>query len=266
MEPIHYICVTCGCQYEASAAPPESCLICSDDRQYIGAGGQRWTTLAAVNAAHRNVFELVAPSVYALYSTPAFGINQRAHLLQTDSGNVLWDCITNLDASTLSLLQQLGGIRAIALSHPHYYSTIVEWARAFNAPVYINRKDSGFLTRRGPELRFWEGSERVDEELTLVECGGHFPGASVLHWSRGAGALFAGDTIQVTPTRRTVSFMYSYPNMIPLPKRAVEGICAAVAPYAFDDLYGAFGLYVRGDAKEAVLRSAERYLQIFDKG
>ncbi|RYD98059.1 MAG: MBL fold metallo-hydrolase, partial [Sphingobacteriales bacterium] len=214
---------------------------------------------------HKNVLERVAPGVFAIYSSPAFGINQRAHLLQRPEGNILWDCITNLDESTIELINSLGGISAIALSHPHYFSTIIEWAEAFDAPVYINAKDAQWLTRSSHTLRFWEDKEQLGDDVTLIECGGHFPGASVLHWSNGEGALFAGDTIQVTPTRRTVSFMYSYPNMIPLRKRDIEDIMTAIAPFSYEDIYGAFGLYIRGGAREAVRLSAARYLEIFNE-
>ncbi|GAA4324077.1 MBL fold metallo-hydrolase [Flaviaesturariibacter amylovorans] len=260
----HYLCVTCGAQYEASAAPPSSCRICADDRQYIGPGGQRWTTLETVNAQHRNILELVAPDLYALYSTPHFGINQRAHLLLRPEGNILWDCISNLDASTRSLVQALGGISAIALSHPHYFSTLIEWARAFDAPVFVNEKDAGWLTRTGPEVLTWNGRENLGSDVTLIECGGHFPGASVLHWNKGGGMLLSGDTIQVAPNRSSVSFMYSYPNMIPLPKRDVEGIRDAVAPFEYDAIYGAFGLYIRSDAKKSMEASVNRYLEVFE--
>jgi hypothetical protein len=259
----HFICNTCGCQYEATAEAPAACIICEDDRQYVGFSGQRWTTLEAVNAQHRNVFELVAPGMFAIYSTPNFGINQRAHLLCKPEGNVLWDCITNLDVSTKTIIDSLGGISAIALSHPHNFSTIIEWSEAFHAPVYINEKDAAWLTRSSEKVRTWNGLEKINEDMTLIECGGHFPGASVLHWNKGAGALLVGDTIQVTPTRRTVSFMYSYPNMIPLPQRGIRSILDAVEPFNFEDMYGAFGLYIRGGAKEAVRQSADRYLDIF---
>jgi hypothetical protein len=53
----------------------------------------------------------------------------------------------------------------------------------------------------------------------------HFDGGTVPHWAGGAagrGALLAGDTIQVVPDRKHVSFMYSYPKYIPLPASAVE--------------------------------------------
>jgi hypothetical protein len=87
----------------------------------------------------------------------------------------------------------------------------------------------------------------------------------VLHWSQGAnghGALLTGDTMQLAQDRRYVSFMYSYPNMIPLNVSAVQGIINAVEPFAFDRLYGGWWDYViPTDAKAAVKRSAERYIK-----
>ena len=213
----HYICSTCGVQYEASETPPARCPVCEDDRQYLGMAGQTWTTLEQVNRQYKNIIELVAPNVYAIYTTPNFAINQRAHLLLTPGGNILWDCITNLDASTISIIKSMGGIQAIAISHPHYFSTIVEWSRAFdNAPVYVNALDAQWLGRKSDTIRLWQEPKlELWEDIQLVRCGGHFPGASVLHWPKDKGALFVGDTIQVAPNRKTVSFMYSYPNMIP---------------------------------------------------
>ncbi len=68
--------------------------------------------------------------------------------------------------------------------------------------------------------------------------------------------------MQVAQDRRYVSFMYSYPNMIPLNARAVENIVNAVEPFEFDRLYGGWwDLIVQNDAKSAVKRSAERYIK-----
>jgi glyoxylase-like metal-dependent hydrolase (beta-lactamase superfamily II) len=264
----HYICSTCGVQYEASSLPPEHCPICEDDRQYVGAAGQAWTTLPVLNRQYKNVIELVAPDVYAIYSTPNFAINQRAHLIITPGGNILWDCITNLDPSTIAIIKKLGGIRAIAVSHPHYFSTIMEWSQAFdNAPVYVNALDAEWLQRKGETLRLWENPvEELWEGLQLIRCGGHFPGASVLYWPKDKGALFVGDTIQVAPNRKTVSFMYSYPNMIPLPQKAILKIAESVQPLTYDAMFGAFGLYLREGAKQAMDFSVKRYLKIFEDG
>ena len=86
-----------------------------------------------------------------------------------------------------------------------------------------------------------------------------------MHWPNGAeghGALLVGDTMQVAQDRRYVSFMHSYPNMIPLNERSVERIVQAVEPFAFDRIYGGWWDYhVASDAKAAVKRSADRYIE-----
>jgi hypothetical protein len=73
--------------------------------------------------------------------------------------------------------------------------------------------------------------------------------------------LLTGDIIHVVQDRRWVTFMRSYPNMIPLPASAVQRVVAAVEPYPFDRIYGAWWeKVVAADAKNAVRRSAARYI------
>ena len=262
----HYICMTCGTQHPASDAPPERCRICDDERQYVGLGGQRWTTLERLRETHTNRVEPEGPALFGIGTEPQFAIGQRALLVQAPGGNVLWDCITLFDDRTARWLEALGGVSAIAISHPHYYSTMVEWARALDVPVYLHEADRAWVLRPDPHLTFWRGETReLGDGLTLLRVGGHFPGSQVLHWRDGAGgrgALLAGDTIQVVQDRRWVSFMQSYPNLIPLPAAEVRRIADVVRPLAFDQLYGGWwGLNVLSDAKAAVLRSAERYVR-----
>jgi glyoxylase-like metal-dependent hydrolase (beta-lactamase superfamily II) len=268
----HYICRTCGTQFAAMEAPPEHCPVCEDERQYIGPNGQQWTTLAALQGTHRNIIKAVAPGLTGIGTDPSFAIGQRALLVQRgdrglppSGGNLLWDCISLLDAPTVVAVKELGGISAIAISHPHFYSSMVEWSRAFNAPIYLHADDRRWVMRPDPAIVFWEGESRaLGSGLTLVRCGGHFPGGTVLHWADGAdgrGALLSGDTIQVVSDRRYVSFMYSYPNLIPLPARAVRQVLAAVAPYPFERIYGGWwDRAVEADAKGVVTRSARRYI------
>jgi glyoxylase-like metal-dependent hydrolase (beta-lactamase superfamily II) len=261
----NYICETCGTQQAASAQPPAHCAICEDARQYIGWQGQRWTTLAALSRDHHNRVQLEEPGLTGIGTEPAFAIGQRALLVQTPAGNVLWDCITLLDAATIAAVRALGGIRAIAISHPHYYASMVEWARAFDAPVYLHAGDREWVLRPDPAILFWEGEEqRLWDDLTLIRCGGHFPGSTVLHWPAGAagrGALLTGDTLMVASDRRYVSFMYSFPNYVPLSAPAVQRVVAALEPWPFDRIYGAWwDRVVADDARAAVARSAARYL------
>jgi glyoxylase-like metal-dependent hydrolase (beta-lactamase superfamily II) len=262
-----YICVTCGTRYPASEDIPASCPICEDDRQYVGRSGQKWTTLEELRKTHHNVFQELAPGITSIKTEPGFGINQQAHLVQTSAGNVLWDCIALIDDETIAGVNERGGIDAIALSHPHYYTTINEWSSAFgDVPVYIHADDREWVMEPGETIDFWEG-ETLEilpgSGLTLIRCGGHFPGAAVMHWSAGldgAGALLCGDTIQVVADQRWVSFMYSYPNIVPLNAGEIQAIVDAVEPFTFEKIYGAFGGIVQQDGNGAVRRSAERYI------
>ncbi len=43
-----------------------------------------------------------------------------------------------LFAYWLQAVEKLGCIRAIAISHPHFYSSMVAWGRQFNAPIYVH--------------------------------------------------------------------------------------------------------------------------------
>lgn len=262
----HYICVTCGCQYAATENEPESCKICEDERQYVGFGGQRWTTLDALQVDHRNRVETMEPNLTRFGTDPTFGIGQHMFLVQAPDANVLWDCITLIDDATVEAIQDRGGISAIALSHPHYYSSIVEWSRAFDsAPIYIHAADREWVTRPDPAIVFWEGeTQALGEELTLIRGGGHFAGGAMLHWAAGAdgrGVLLPGDIIQVVHDRNWVSFMYSYVNLIPLPPSKVRHLVEAVEPYDFDRIYSPWlERIVMTDGKAAVRRSAERYI------
>ena len=57
--------------------------------------------------------------------------------LQTPDGNVLWDCLSHLDEETLQQIQALGGLKAIAISHPHFYDSCLDWAEAFSCQVRL---------------------------------------------------------------------------------------------------------------------------------
>jgi len=254
-----FVCATCGTQFAPSASAPEHCPICEDERQYMGWSGQRWTTLDELREKHSNQIRDDL-GLSGIGTEPSFAIGQRALLVRSPQGNMLWDCITLIDDATVSAVRELGGIRAIAISHPHYYSCMVEWSHAFDAPVYLHEADRRWVMRSDRSIEFWSGETNpLWDGMTLIRCGGHFEGGTVLHAAR-AGALLAGDILQVAQDRNWVSFMYSYPNYIPLSATKVDRIVAAVEPYEFDRIYGAWwDRNVQSGAKEAVRRSAERY-------
>lgn len=262
----HFICITCGTQFAPTDAPPSACPICEDERQYIGPNGQRWTSLPDLQKEHRNAFHELEPGLTAIKTEPSFAIGQQAHLIATPHGNVLWDCLNLIDAATVSEIERRGGLAAIVISHPHFFSSMVEWSRAFgDIPIHLHADHRPFVLRPDPAITYWDGDTReIVPSVTAIRCGGHHPGSSVLHWAAragGAGSLFTGDTIYVVQDRRWVSFMYSYPNLIPLDPPSVTRIVAAVAPFSFDHLHSAFiGGVLSSDAKAAITRSATRYI------
>ena len=262
-----FICVTCGTQFAESAEPPATCRICADERQYVGFNGQHWTTLEAMAEAYENHVEEVIPGVWSVDTRPAFAIGQRALLVQHPDGNLLWDCIPLLDQDTTDRLEALGGVAAIAISHPHFYSSVIDWSHAFGGvPVYLHDADTAWVSRPDPCITFWAGDTfRVAEGLTLVRCGGHFDGSSVLHCAGaadGRGALLTGDTVKVGWDRASVSVMRSYPNLIPVGASVINRIEQTLAPLAFDQIHGAWtGHSILAGAKEIVARSLARYCQ-----
>ncbi|GLV55094.1 hypothetical protein KDH_19410 [Dictyobacter sp. S3.2.2.5] len=262
-----WICVTCGVQFASSEEPPHGCPISEDEREYVGDNGQQWTTQAKMYAdGFRNVIREHELHLTGIGIEPSFAIGQRALLIQSEEGNILWDCISYLGDEAIAAIERLGGIKAIAISHPHLYSSMVEWSKHFDAQIYLHETDRAWVMRPSERIAFWSGETfPLTHNLQLIRLGGHFPGSTVLHWKGGAngrGCLLTGDTIAVAMDRRWVSFMYSYPNMIPLPASEVSRICNAIMPYDFERLYGGwFDSLVVEDAKNAVIRSADRYLR-----
>jgi glyoxylase-like metal-dependent hydrolase (beta-lactamase superfamily II) len=261
----HFVCVQCGVQFAETSEPPSACPVCEDERQYVRWSGQEWTTLEELVASSRNVFT-DEDGLTGIGIEPSFAIGQRALVVPTEDGAVLWDCVSLVTDETVERLRDFGGLRAIAISHPHYYSSLAEWSEAFGGvPVYLHEDDRRWVMRPHESIRFWSGeSLTIAPGLTLIRTGGHFEGSTVLHDAAGAGGrgdLFVGDNLQVTQDRRFVSFMRSYPNLIPLNRAAVERIGIAVAPYRFERIFGAFAhRNILRDGKEAVSRSIERYL------
>lgn len=263
-----FICRTCGVQYAPSDAPPAHCPICEDERQYVGWQGQQWTTLDELRAEGRhNTLTDIEPGVAQIATQSSIAIGQRALLVQTPAGNVMWDCVSFLDDASLAAVRDRGGLSGIAISHPHFYACMVPWSAAFgNCPIYIHEADGQWVQYRTPALVLWSGEQRqILPGVTLINTGGHFDGSAAMHWSGGAsgqGLLFSGDSLTVVQDRRYVSFMYSYPNLIPLSEAKVRRIADSVRPFRFERIYGAWdGRQVVSGGTDAVERSVERYLK-----
>jgi len=267
-----FICRTCGTCYPPSEAHPSACRVCEDERQYVPPSGQAWTTPEAMRREdYRNAFSVLEPRLVGMKSVPAFAIGQQAHLIRTLEGNFLWDAVSLVDDATLEILAALGGVQAMAVSHPHFFSSMASFAEAFNAPCYIGAADAEWVVRPSRQVVPVEGEAlAIFGGLTLLVPGGHFPGSLALHWADGAGGtgvLFGSDTVTVAQDRKSVSFMKSFPNDIPLSASEVRRIARTLSPYPFTRIYGGWaGAVIEADAKTVVAASVERYIRAVDPG
>jgi len=261
------ICATCGNHFGDDR--PDVCAVCADERQWVPPGGQRWTTLAELAAAgHRSDVREVEPGLVGIGADPPVAIGQRSLLVTTPAGNLLWDPSGFIDDAAVAAVRSLGGLSFVTASHPHFYGAIASWAGAFGAEILVPAADAAWLRAPGPgvRVRLWSGTLSVLPEVTLVQCGGHFPGSAVAHWASGAegrGVLLSGDTIFVTPGEDRVSFVWSAPNRLPLSERAVQGVVDAVRPYSFDRIYGGWWApVIRSGARDVLLRGGARYIEL----
>jgi glyoxylase-like metal-dependent hydrolase (beta-lactamase superfamily II) len=260
-----WICAQCGAQFPQSDEPPASCPICQDERQFVGWKGERWLTRDRLIRDHRLVWRRDL-DLLGFGLEPGFAIGQRALLIQEADGCVLWDCIPALTVDAVEHIKSLGGLKAIAVSHPHYYGAMADWSEAFGGiPIYLHQDDRRWVTRPHPAIVHWSGdTHRLSPDLLLIRTGGHFAGGTVMHWRRGAenrGALLTGDVATVAMDRQHVSFMYSYPNYTPLNARAVRAIAEAIRPLAFDRIFGAWWeRNISTHGKAAFDASVRRYL------
>jgi glyoxylase-like metal-dependent hydrolase (beta-lactamase superfamily II) len=260
-----WTCEQCGAQFPDGDKPPAVCLICEDERQFVNWKGQKWLTREELAKSHKSVWRDDL-GILGIGVEPSFAIGQRALLIVEPDGCVLWDCIPLVTSDAIAHIKSLGGLKAIAVSHPHFYGAVADWSEAFGgAPVYLHGDDRQWITRPHPAIVPWAGdSHPISDDILLVRTGGHFAGATILHWRAGAdgrGALLTGDVAMVAADRRSLSFMYSFPNYIPLNAKALRRIAHAVEPLAFDRVYGAWwGRNIETGAKAAFDMSVRRYL------
>jgi len=261
-----WICATCGVEHADTPTPPAECIICSDDRQWVPRTGQAWTTADELRAAGIRVsVEEIEPGLIAVTSQPSVGIGQQSMLATSPGGNVLFDPIGYVDDDVAARVLEHGPVIGIVASHPHMYGAQVSWSRALgDAPVYVNAADAEWVRRPDASIREFEGSLELAPGLALHTLGGHFKGSTALLWDAGAdgkGVLFAGDAIFPNPNGTSVSFMRSYPNLVPLSAAVVERVASSALALRFDRLYNNFGRSLPSDAHAVVRGSADHYIE-----
>jgi hypothetical protein len=261
-----WICPTCG-GHLATDEPPETCPVCADERQFVPPTGQRWTTLwRLADDGYATELRNLEPGLLGIGTQPDIGVGQRALLVQTDGGNLLWDPPAFVDETAFDAVREAGGLAAVSASHPHMYGAMVDWADVFGCEIALPDADVDWVRRPTDRVRRWAGSDAILPGVTLVQTGGHFPSSAVLHWADGAdgrGLLATGDTIYVTPGLDRITFLWSEPNRLPLAEPAVRRIAAAVEPYAFERIYAGWWWAVVDAGGDAIVqRDAARYVEV----
>jgi|SRR5690625_45445 len=256
------LCATCGTQYPLDF-DLDLCKICAEERQYIPEEGQIWTTHQSLQKTHTTSIRQIRENLYSIHIHPKFAIGQRAFLVISKEGNFLWDCIPLLDQHIIDFITSKGGLKAIGISHPHYYSNMKDWSRIFDCPVYIHEKDKEFIVDQFPEINLWKSRElHLWEDLTMINLGGHFDGGSVLMIQKMTerGVMLCSDILQISLSKKFIAMMYSYPNNIPLPLNEIKRIQLRLEELNFDSLYGAFSHQnLTENVREILNRSLERY-------
>ena len=256
------ICAACG--VERDEPVPELCPICADERQYVPASGQQWLALDELaQGGQQGTLIENEPGLLGIGTTPKVGIGQTTQLVVTPEGSLLWDPIGYVDDNLADSVLEHGPVLAIASSHPHMFGVQVEWShRLGGVPILVADADRSWLGREDPMIAYWSGTTKVAEGLVLHQTGGHFPGSAVAHWSAGAegrGVLLTGDTVFPNPDRRSIAFMRSYPNHLPLSGTVALLVAAQLGQLTFDRIYGNFNNVISSGASTILRQSAERH-------
>ena len=118
----------------------------------MNAAGQRWTTPDELRAQHRIDWRDLEPGLIGLGATPQIAIGQRALFVPQPGGGVLWDCIPLVSGEAIDRIRSMGGLRAIAISHPHFHAAMVEWSEALGGvPIYIHADNADHVMRPSPQ-------------------------------------------------------------------------------------------------------------------
>ncbi|MEZ5428478.1 MAG: hypothetical protein R2747_19565 [Pyrinomonadaceae bacterium] len=254
------ICCACGTKFPAEKPLPEVCPICEDDRQYVPDGLQTWTSSAELVKNHRVEIRKLNENLYELKLSPAFAIGQRALLVLAPEGNILWDLIPLFDESAVSLIKSKGGLKAIAFSHPHFYSNMSDWAEKFDCLIYIHEADEKWIVNKTERVNLWNGLEKeLWSGMKIHNIGGHFAGSSILELA-SSKTILCGDTLVISPSKKHLAAMHSYPNKIPLPIGEIARIKERMKPIEFDTLHAWHETQsIETKAKEVLDKSLARY-------
>ncbi|WWC85986.1 uncharacterized protein L201_000857 [Kwoniella dendrophila CBS 6074] len=288
------ICVACGTQYPKTFSTDRNCLICEDPRQAIPATGQEWTNLIELgnnpgeggeNRKHVILKDEEDDRISLISCKPGFAINQTPIIIESSEGSYIWDCSAFISLPLIGYLNKLKRpLKGISISHPHFFTTSLTWSRALNVPLYLCEDDKEWYQRisdikeEDDNIIWWRSEKELSKSVKLIQCGGHFPGSSILYWDRlnepapskddlpktqtpVSGIIFTADTLMVQPTQKNFSFVWSVPNMIPLRPKSIISIQERLKAISFSQATSSWpNRWIRQDAKKALDESVTTFL------
>ncbi|WP_040167286.1 MBL fold metallo-hydrolase [Microbacterium gorillae] len=253
------VCTSCGLQFP-SVEPPEFCPLSHDNRSSFRGLPEGWTTLAELRKTeHHNVIRQDGEFM-GLCTSPSLNFGQRGFIVPWGDSNLMWDMVPYFDDDTYERIQELGGLKGIAISHPHFFSTMIEWADRFDVPIYIHEDNRPWVFRPSERIHFWSGeSFKLDDDMTLVRTGGHFAGSQILHIASKKTVLVA-DSVNLVSDPGFVSFEYGWAQIIPTDEEAVRQVVAAYEPYEFETIVGGWWDQRITGNYETIRRSGDRFI------
>ena len=261
-----WICTGCGVEHPDSRVEPATACVLTSEVPSIEERGDlpphgSWTTLQALAAQpHHTEYVDHGRGVHSLRRTPRFAIGHRSYLVRAPHGNLLWDAPSYLDDDVVGVVRRLGGIAAVAASHPHMFGAQLSWSREFGGvPVFVNALDQEWLPGSDPLIELWTDELEPLAGIRLIHVGGHMRGSSVA--LTADGTLLVGDSISGGLAKNWVSFQRNYPKHVPLSAAVVQRIVDRLDGFTYDRLYTLGGDEIDRDAKDVVHRSAETHIR-----
>jgi glyoxylase-like metal-dependent hydrolase (beta-lactamase superfamily II) len=267
LENTGWICDGCGLEHAGSPDPPplDGCVldrgpVSDEELGDLGPHTRQWLTFAELAAQPHSIeYRDHGRGVHSFRRVPRLGIGQWSFLVSTPAGNLLWDPPAYLDDEVEALVRGLGGVAAIATSHPHMFAAQVSWSHAFGrAPVLVNSSGKEWLPRPDAVIEFWDGEVQPLPGIRVIWLGGHMPSSAVA--LTPDGSLLAGDTVAGSLDPGWLSFQRNYPRHVPLSAGTVQRLIDGLDDLQFDRLYTLGGDAIEHDAHDVVRKAARRHI------
>jgi glyoxylase-like metal-dependent hydrolase (beta-lactamase superfamily II) len=244
------ICTYCGNRTFIGEGETPECLICANRYVPEPKARVRFKRPDALLPDHHTEIVQLEEDIWRFYVRPNLGIRHYAFFIQRPGGNVLMDMQPILTNDLAAWIGAKGGLKAIVLSHPHYYGAMDDFSTRFHAPVWIHATDRDWAVGY-PNVECLDAEDHsFDETLGMIHIPGQFEGGLCLLYARHRGILFTGDTLMVSPTTGELSAWKSTPRQVPYTRDEFHVIREGILALEFDQLYASVRGEIRSGAKE----------------